>query len=141
MGASVKVDLHHNMTRKILVADDEPLMHRLLQHHLERAGFQLVSATTGREALNAANTEHPSLIVMDVMMEDVDGISALRSLRKSEETRSIPVIVMTANPLPIVRTESEAAGASVFMSKPFSPAQLLAAIRKLIPETTELQPA
>ncbi len=126
------------MTRKILVADDEPLVHRLLQHHLERAGFQLVSATNGREALDAAASEHPSLIVMDVMMADIDGITAIRTLKKSEETKSIPVVVITANPLPIVRAESESCGAALFLTKPFSPAQLLAAIRKLLPEPAEL---
>ncbi len=129
------------MTRKILVADDEPLVHRLLQHHLERAGFQLVSASTGREALDAANAQQPSVIVLDVMMSEVDGISALKSLKKSQETRSIPVIVITANAMPIVRTECEASGAAAFMTKPFSPAQLLAAIRKLLPEPVQLQAA
>lgn len=129
------------MARKILVVDDEPLVHRLLQHHLERAGFQLVSATNGREALDAANDQLPNLIVMDVMMADMDGISALKCLKKAEQTKSIPVIVITANPRQIVKVESEASGAALFMSKPFSPAQLLAAIRKLIPESPELQAA
>jgi len=119
---------------KILVVDDEPIVHRLLQHHLERAGYQMVAATNGKEALQLAASESPQLIVMDVMMAEMDGLTALRSLKKGEETKGIPVIMITANSHYVTQQESEAAGASFFMTKPFSPGKLLNEIRRLVPE-------
>jgi CheY-like chemotaxis protein len=121
------------MSNQVLVVDDDPLMHRLFKHHFERAGYQLLSATNGREALDIAAREHPGLIVMDVMMPEVDGLAALRELKKADDTKTIPVIVITANPLPVVSKESGNAGGAVFMTKPFSPAQLLKEIQRLLP--------
>jgi CheY-like chemotaxis protein len=121
------------MTKQILVVDDDPLMHRLFQHHLEKAGYQMVSAKTGREALDLAARQPPQLIVMDIMMPDMDGLEALRELKKGEVTKDIPVVIITANGHHIARKESENCGAAVFLTKPFSPTQLLAEIRKVIP--------
>jgi len=121
---------------KILVVDDEPIVHRLLQHHLERAGYEMIGATNGREAIEMATSQSPQLIVMDVMMAEMDGLTALRSLKKDEETKAIPVIMITANSHYVTQQESEAAGASLFLTKPFSPGKLLTEIRKLVPEKT-----
>ena len=118
---------------KILVVDDEPIMHRLLHHHLERAGYEMLEAHNGREAIEMANREEPQLIVMAVMMEEMDGLTALRRLKKEAETRAIPVIIMTANYHYASKVESETAGAAFFMTKPFSPNQLLTEIRRLVP--------
>ena len=120
---------------KILVVDDEPIVHRLLQHHLERAGYEMIAASNGREALELASREGPNLIVMDVMMAEMDGLTALRRLKKEDLTKAIPVIMITANPHVVARQESEAAGAAVFLTKPFSPSQLLTEIRRLVPES------
>ena len=78
---------------KILIVDDEPIVHRLLQHHLERAGYELLAATNGREAIEMATREEPELIVMDVMMAEMDGLTALRRLKKDDDTKGIPVIM------------------------------------------------
>ena len=121
---------------KILVVDDEPIVHRLLQHHLERAGYEMIGATNGREAIAMATSESPQLIVMDVMMAEMDGLTALRSLKKEEDTKGIPVIMITANSHYVTQQESEAAGASLFLTKPFSPSKLLSEIRRLVPENT-----
>ena len=123
------------MTQQILVVDDDQLMHRLFQHHLERAGYQMVSAMNGREALELVSRKPPQLIVMDIMMPDTDGLAALRELKKNEATRSIPVIVITANGHVMMRKESESCGADVFLTKPFSPTQLVNEIRRLMPPT------
>jgi diguanylate cyclase len=120
-------------TKQILVVDDDPLMHRLFQHHLERAGYQMVSARTGREALDIAARQPPQLIVMDIMMPDMDGIEALRQLKREDATKAIPVIVITANGHHIARKEAEGCGASVFLTKPFSPTQLVTEIGRLVP--------
>jgi CheY-like chemotaxis protein len=121
------------MTNQVLVVDDDPLMHRLFQHHLERAGYQMLSATNGREALEIAARDLPGLIVMDVMMPEVDGLAALRELKKSDATKAIPVIVITANSHFMMRKESEISGAAICLTKPFSPTQLVNEIRRLHP--------
>jgi CheY-like chemotaxis protein len=119
--------------KQVLVVDDDPLMHRLFQHHLEKAGYQMVSAKTGREGLDLASRQLPQLIVMDIMMPDMDGLEALRELKKGDATRNIPVIVITANGHHMARKESEQSGAAVFLTKPFSPMQLLTEIKRIMP--------
>jgi CheY-like chemotaxis protein len=119
--------------KQILVVDDDALMHRLYQHHIERAGYQMVSARTGREALDIATRQLPQVIVMDIMMPDMDGLEALRELKKNDATKAIPVIVITANGHHIARKESESCGAAVFLTKPFSPVQLLTEIKRVLP--------
>src|SRR3569833_2074255 len=121
------------MTKQIMVVDDDPLMHRLFQHHLEKAGNQMVSANTGREALDLAARQPPNLIVMDIMMPDMDGLEALRELKKGDATKTIPVVGITANGHHLARKESQNCWAAVFLTKPFSPLQLLTEIRKLVP--------
>ncbi|PWU18308.1 MAG: two-component system response regulator [Verrucomicrobia bacterium] len=124
------------MPQKILMVDDDPLMHRLYKHHLDRAGYQMISAMNGREALDVADREQPNLIIMDVMMAEMDGITAVKELRKMESTKQIPVIVFTANAnaYDTVKNESEFAGADVFMTKPMSPAQMVAEVKRLLPK-------
>jgi CheY-like chemotaxis protein len=118
------------MPRKILIVDDEPFMLRLIQHHLEQAGYELIKARNGREALEIAAREIPRLIIMDAMMPNMDGFTALRQLKLDPATRSIPVIMLTANPHKYSREEAESSGATIFLTKPFSPTQLLEEIRK-----------
>lgn len=122
------------MACKILVVDDEPYMHRLLQYHLERAGFQMVNARNGREAIEVAEREVPNLIVMDVMMAEMDGLTALKHLKKTDLTKGIPVIMITASAQYVTQQEAETSGAALFLTKPFSPTQLLMALRGLVPE-------
>lgn len=123
------------MTPKILVVDDEPYMHRLMEHHLRRAGYALVRANNGREAIELAARETPHLIVMDVMMAEMDGLTALQTLKLTDSTKDIPVIMITASAHHITRQVSESSGAALFLTKPFSPTQLLMEIRRLIGET------
>jgi len=127
------------MAKKILMVDDDPLMHRLFQRLLERAGYQMISATDGRGALEAVERESPQLIVMDIMMAGLDGLGAIRQLKKNEMTRAIPVIVVTAevSAYDASRRESEAAGAACFLTKPFSPAKLLEEIQRLVGKASE----
>jgi two-component system alkaline phosphatase synthesis response regulator PhoP len=122
------------MPKKILVVDDEHFMRHLMRHHLTRAGYDMVTARNGREALEAATRERPDLVIMDVMMAEMDGLSALKEMKQGEATRRIPIIMLTASANAVTREESAASGAAAFFTKPFSPTQLLAEIRKLVPE-------
>jgi CheY-like chemotaxis protein len=117
---------------KILIVDDDTLMHMLYRHHLERAGFQVLTAINGREAVEVATRELPQLIFMDIMMPEVDGLTALRELKKSDATKAIPVIVITANVSEYTASRQEATmcGAAGFLSKPLSPTQMLDEIRR-----------
>lgn len=123
------------MAKKILVVDDEQYMHRLMQHHLVRAGYEMIIARNGREAVEKAAQENPHLVIMDVMMAEMDGLSALRELKQAPATRDIPVIMITASPHATMQQESEKAGAAGFYTKPFSPTQLLLEIKRLLLET------
>ncbi|HEU5072124.1 MAG TPA: response regulator [Verrucomicrobiae bacterium] len=122
------------MTPKILVVDDEPYMHVLMKHHLDRAGFETLKAVNGREAVSAASRDHPAAIVMDFMMEEMDGLTALKVLKADDATKDIPVIIVTANGHILTRQEAESSGAVLFLTKPFSPAKLMHEIRRLVPE-------
>ena len=122
------------MTKKILVADDQQYMHQLMQHHLARAGYQVVSARNGREALEKAGKELPQLIILDVMMLELDGLAALKQLKQAESTRKIPVIMMTASAQMLTQEEAESSGAAAFFTKPFSPTQLMLEIKRLLGE-------
>jgi CheY-like chemotaxis protein len=122
------------MAKKILVVDDERYMHRLMQHHLLRAGYSMITANNGREAVEKATHEIPDLVIMDIMMAEMDGLTALKQLKQSAATREIPVIMITASAQMVTRQESETSGAAGFFTKPFSPTQLLLEIRRLLPE-------
>jgi len=124
------------MTNQILVVDDDQLMHMLFERHLAGAGYRMLSATNGQQAIEMADRERPVLIVMDVMMPDVDGLAVLRELKRMDTTKAIPVIVITSNRHALMQKESENAGAAIFLTKPFSPTQLLNEIRRLVPAAT-----
>lgn len=117
---------------RILVVDDEPFMIRLIEIVLERDGYAMVKAANGSEAVDVARREGPKLIIMDGMMPKMDGLTALRLLKQDPTTRDIPVILLTANPNRFSREDAVSSGATVFLTKPFSPTQLLEEIRKIL---------
>ena len=131
------------MPQKVLIVDDEPLIRLLYQKQLEGAGYQMLSASDGAEVLELAVRERPDVVVMDVLMRKMNGMAALRELKKHEATQSIPVIIITAqvNAHNAARQEAERAGAALFLTKPFSPAQLLAALRQVAPPAPATGPA
>ena len=118
--------------KKILVADDEVFMLRLLEMSLKKGGYEVVSCRDGKEALAAAATALPQLIVLDVMMPGLDGIGALRQLKENPATKEIPVVVLSAKGHALTKVEAEASGAVLFLAKPFSPNELLGAVQKII---------
>ena len=123
------------MKPKVLILDDDPLMHMLYKKHLEQAGYEPLAAKDGAEAIAVAGRDGPDVILMDIMMPGMDGLSTLRELKHTETTRAIPVIITTANlsAHTASRREAELGGAASFLPKPFSPAQLLGEVRRLAP--------
>jgi len=121
-----------NPTPKILVADDEIYMLRLLEMTFKKGGYEVVTCRDGQEALKLAGTVLPDLIVLDVMMPGLDGLGALRQLKENAATKNIPVVVLSAKGHALTRVEAEVAGAALFLAKPFSPNQLLGEVQKII---------
>ena len=118
----------------ILMVDDDLIVHRLYQPHIERAGWRMIGAANGREAIEVAGREKPQVIVMDIMMPEMDGVEAVLELKRDPSTKGIPVIVITSNPQYYQNKAAfTEAGAALFLPKPFGPAQLLQAIGALLP--------
>ena len=124
------------MPAKVLIVDDEPHMLRVTELSLRKGGFQLLVGRNGLEALEIAAREKPALVVMDVLMPELDGLEALRQLKQNPETAGIPVIMLTARGHVMTRQEAGESGAALFLTKPFSPTQLLQEVKRLIGTTT-----
>lgn len=120
------------MNKKILIADDEPHMLRVTELSLKKGGFDIRSARNGREAVALAMREKPDLIVLDVVMPELDGFGALRELKAAPETIGIPVIMLTSRGQTVAREEAVSSGAAIYLTKPFSPSQLLAEAKRLM---------
>ena len=118
--------------QKILVADDEVYILRLLEMTFKKGGYEVVSCRDGNEALATAFTAQPQLIVLDVMMPGLDGLGALRMLKENPATRDIPVVVLSAKGHALTRVDAVLAGAVLFLVKPFSPNELLGEVRKIL---------
>lgn len=120
---------------KVLVVDDEPLIGLLYHRHIEKAGFQLLTASTAQEGLLMAQREAPALIIVDVILPQVDGLSLVRQLRAAESTKNIPTIAFTALTLQehfATAKEANLSGATIFLTKPISPDRLVAEIKRLV---------
>lgn len=117
------------MTRKILVVDDKPFMLRLIQHHLERAGFELIKARNREEAIEAIKHQSPELVVMDDC-RDSQALASPDNLQSGRAAHSIPMIRMTDVPQ---NFEKKNDNADVVLTKPFSPSQLVAEVKRLVP--------
>ena len=127
--------MNPNPTQKILVADDEVFMLRLLEMTFKKGGYEVVCCRDGREALNTAFAVLPQLIVLDIMMPGLDGLGALRMLKQNAATQNIPVVVLSAKGHSLTRVDAVMAGAVLFLAKPFSPNDLLGAVQKILAPT------
>ena len=120
------------MSAKILVVDDEQDMIELLAYNLEQNGYEVLTATTGLEALNKARRHLPDLILLDLMLDGIDGYTVCEILRSQPSTATVPVLIVTALGGQMARFNGLASGANDFISKPFSPADLIARTRHLL---------
>ena len=120
------------MSKKILVVDDEMYIVNILDFTLGSEGFRVISAANGEEALRKALEIDPDLIVLDVMMPKIDGFEVCRALKAKEETKHIPVILLTAKDRDSDREKGKEVGADLYMTKPFSPTRLLEEVRAIL---------
>ncbi len=117
---------------KILVVDDEPEAVELLEFNLKQAGYAVTTAGDGADALKRARTQTPDLIVLDVMLPEMDGFEICKSLRLDSATAKIPIIMLTAKAAEIDRVLGLELGADDYLTKPFSPRELLLRIKKIL---------
>jgi len=120
------------MKTKILVVDDEPDALELIEVNLKGAGFDVVSAGNGRQALEKARATLPALILLDVMLPEVDGLEVCKSLRRDPKTAFIPIIMLTARAAEIDRVVGLELGADDYITKPFSPRELILRVKNLL---------
>jgi two-component system alkaline phosphatase synthesis response regulator PhoP len=120
------------MIHRILIVDDEPFMLRLIEASLRKGGFHVSSCRSGEAAMEFASQQPPHLIILDLMMPGLDGLATLRLMRQSAALRDIPVIMLTAKGHQLAQVEAAESGVQVFLTKPFSPSQLLAETRRLL---------
>ncbi|MEE9316419.1 MAG: response regulator [bacterium] len=113
---------------KILIVEDDPTTVQLIEFLLKKNNFEVLIAYNGVEALQIAKKEKLDLILMDVMMPKMDGIEAIEKLKKDENTRDIPIIILSALGQEMDVMRGLQAGASSYIVKPFSPQELLAEI-------------
>jgi CheY-like chemotaxis protein len=120
------------MTRSVLVVDDDPFVRKLIATTLEDVSeFQLHEAADGVEALEVALHERPTLVFLDVDMPRLDGISACRRMREEEASAGATIVMLTAAHGDGVERQAEDAGADLFLTKPFSPLDLLRLVDRL----------
>ena len=117
---------------KILVVDDEPEAVELLEFNLKQAGFNVITASDGAQALTKARSALPSLIVLDLMLPEIDGLEVCKMLRRDPATARIPIIMLTAKAAEIDRIIGLELGADDYITKPFSPRELVLRIKKVL---------
>jgi CheY-like chemotaxis protein len=118
--------------RTVLIVDDDPFIRKLVSTTLEDVSrFNLVEAADGQEALEVASTAAPELVLLDIDMPGVDGYEACRRLRAAPETAEATIVMLTAAAGEEAEGEAEEAGADLFLTKPFSPLELLRLVDEL----------
>ncbi|MGI8965387.1 MAG: response regulator [Limisphaerales bacterium] len=120
------------MKSKILVVDDEPDALELIEFNLKAAGYDVATAADGETALKKARTSLPNLILLDLMLPKVDGLEVCKILRRDPNTASIPIIMLTANAAEIDRVLGLELGADDYVTKPFSPRELVLRVKGLL---------
>lgn len=119
--------------RRVLLAEDDPLLVALVRATLRPTGVDLLVAATGTDALALARERTPSLVLLDVGLPERDGWEVCQELKADPATRGIRVVMLTARATPADRERAAAAGADAYLTKPFSPADLAAAVTGWLP--------
>lgn len=117
---------------KILVVDDEPEAVELVEFNLKQGGFDVAVAADGAEALKKARGLMPSLIVLDLMLPEVDGLEVCKMLRRDSATSKVPIIMLTAKAAEIDRILGLELGADDYITKPFSPRELVLRVKRIL---------
>jgi two-component system cell cycle response regulator DivK len=120
------------MSKRILVVEDQADNRRILRDLLTSAGYEIIQAENGEEALAMVARDRPDLILMDIQLPLLDGYEATRRIKADPELRAIPIIVITSYALSGDESKARAAGCDAYVTKPYSPRTLLAQIREYV---------
>ncbi len=120
------------MTKKIVLAEDEPQIARLIEFKLNKEGYSVIWKENGEEALKAIKEDKPDLILLDIMMPVMGGYEVLRRLKEDEKLKSVPVIMLTARAQEKDVVKGIGMGAEDYITKPFHPAELLARVKRIL---------
>ena len=124
-----------NSGQKILVVEDEPDIAKLVSYNLTQERFKVVTAEDGEQALKTIQREKPNLVVLDLMLPGLSGIEVCKLLREREETAKLPILMLTAKAGEADRVLGLELGADDYLSKPFSPRELVARVRAILRRT------
>jgi two-component system cell cycle response regulator DivK len=122
------------MNKRILVIEDQEDNRRILRDLLTSVGYELIEAVTGEEGVTLAERHRPDLILMDILLPGLNGYDATRLIKAQPALRQIPIIAVTSYALSGDDTKALEAGCEAYVTKPFSPRQLLAKIREFLPD-------
>ncbi len=121
----------------ILAVDDEPDILNLLDYNLKKAGFKVLQAKDGPEAIELAVRKRPDLILLDIMLPDMDGTEVLKRLKSDHAAKGIPVIMLTAKGEEVDRVVGFELGAEDYITKPFSPRELVLRVKAVLKRSSE----
>src|SRR5205085_5411909 len=119
----------------VLVVDDDPVIQKLLQVNFELEGYKVLTASDGIEGLERARAELPDAIILDIMMPRMNGLEVARALKASDDTRDIPVLLLSAKAQASDVAQGMEIGADDYVTKPFDPAELLERVGDLLKGT------
>jgi len=120
------------VTKKVLIAEDQDDLRRILHLALKSAGFHVVEATNGAEAVASAGVEKPDLILMDIQLPVLDGYEAIRQIRASGIAGKVPIIAVSSFAMKGDAEKATAAGCDAYVTKPYSPMQLLGLVKQML---------
>jgi two-component system, cell cycle response regulator DivK len=119
--------------KRILIIEDQEDNRTIMRDVLSTAGYELIEAVDGEQGVKLARSERPDLILMDIQLPLLDGYEATRQIRATEDLKSVPIIAVTSYALSGDEAKTRAAGCDSYVAKPFSPRELLAKVRALLP--------
>ena len=122
------------MAKRILIVEDQEDNRMIMRDVLSSAGYDRIEAVNGEDGAKLAHSERPDLILMDIQLPIIDGYEATRQIKGSTVLKSIPIIAVTSYALSGDQAKARAAGCDGYVSKPFSPRELLARVREYLPD-------
>lgn len=128
------------MKETILIVEDEKDIVKMLDYNLKKEGYKVIVADDGEDALDAAKVKHPDLILLDLMLPGLDGLEVCKELKNERKTKSIPVIMLTAKAQESDKVVGLELGADDYVTKPFSPRELIARIKAVLRRGKEKLP-
>ena len=120
------------MTKKIMTADDSPSMRQMVSFTLKEAGFDVIEAADGQDALNKLKADKADMVITDLNMPNMDGLELIKAIRELPEYKFIPIIMLTTESDESKKQAGKDAGATGWLVKPFKPPQLTAVIKKVL---------